>query len=176
MSRSHENIIERLKKIAALAERGIGGEKENAKRILARMMEKYEITLEDLGQGRKAKKHVFKYKSKWEREILFQCYYRASGKNEVRYGQMGRGMVVFKLDFFQFLELDALYKYFVPLLNREMKLFLIAFIHKHDLHGNEVSEGGGGSKLSHDEIEQLAAMMSSMKENRYVSPRRQLEG
>ena len=175
MGRSHENLIERLKKIAALAERGIGGEKENAKRILARMMEKYGITSEDLGEGREVKKHVFKYKSKWEKEILFQCYCRASGKNTSSYWQMGRGIVVFKLDFFQFLELDALYNYFVPLLKREMKLFLIAFIHKHDLYSNEVSEGGGGSKLSHEEIVQLAAMMSSMKDGGYISPRRQLE-
>ena len=37
-----------LKKIRTLAERGVGGEAENAEKLLAHMMEKYDISEDEL--------------------------------------------------------------------------------------------------------------------------------
>lgn len=39
-----------LKKVRALAEHGVGGEAENAEKLLARMMKKYGISEEELDQ------------------------------------------------------------------------------------------------------------------------------
>ena len=39
-----------LKKIKALAERGVGGERENAEALLARLMEKYDVSEEELSE------------------------------------------------------------------------------------------------------------------------------
>lgn len=44
-----ESIIERLLKIKALAERGVGGERSAAERLLNSLMKQYDISLEDLG-------------------------------------------------------------------------------------------------------------------------------
>lgn len=41
-----------LKKIRALAEHGVGGEAENAEKLLARMMKKYGISEEELNSAR----------------------------------------------------------------------------------------------------------------------------
>lgn len=44
-----ESIIERLLKIKALAERGVGGERSAAERLLNSLMKQYDISPEDLG-------------------------------------------------------------------------------------------------------------------------------
>ncbi len=48
-----EKTIQRIKKLQALAERGVGGEKETAAKMLQRLLEKNGIsTLEELEKGR----------------------------------------------------------------------------------------------------------------------------
>ena len=59
-----EEILNKIRKVQALAEQGVGGEKESAEKRLAEMMEKYDITWEDLGK---------------EEEIIF--WYTAKGKD-----------------------------------------------------------------------------------------------
>ena len=51
-----EELLKRLERVKALAERGVGGEKENAEALLKRLMEKYEISDEDI--VRTAKCHM----------------------------------------------------------------------------------------------------------------------
>ena len=43
-----EELLKRLERVKALAERGVGGEKENAEALLKRLMEKYDISDEDI--------------------------------------------------------------------------------------------------------------------------------
>ena len=43
-----ERITDKLRKLLALAERGCGGEAENAKRLLEAQLRRYGMTLEDL--------------------------------------------------------------------------------------------------------------------------------
>lgn len=47
-----ESIIERLLKIKALAERGVGGERSAAERLLNSLMKQYDISPEDLGSDK----------------------------------------------------------------------------------------------------------------------------
>lgn len=49
-----ERITDKLRKLLALAERGCGGEAENAKRLLEAQLRRYGMTLEDLlNEGKK---------------------------------------------------------------------------------------------------------------------------
>lgn len=49
-----ERITDKLRKLLALAERGCGGEAENAKRLLEAQLRHYGMTLEDLlNEGKK---------------------------------------------------------------------------------------------------------------------------
>lgn len=43
-----EELLRRLERVKALAERGVGGEKENAEALLNRLMAKYSISEEDI--------------------------------------------------------------------------------------------------------------------------------
>jgi len=54
--------MERLKKLKALAERGIGGEKENAGQLLEKLCIKYGISQDDIDSPEERTNHWFKYK------------------------------------------------------------------------------------------------------------------
>ena len=47
-----ERITDKLKKLLALAERGCGGEAENARRLLEEHLRKYGMTLEDICENK----------------------------------------------------------------------------------------------------------------------------
>lgn len=73
-----EQAAEKLKKIKALAERGVGGEKETAMRMYRELMEKYQIeeaeVLEDY-----VSLHWFGYKTELEEDLLTQIFYKVTG-------------------------------------------------------------------------------------------------
>ena len=67
-----------LKKIRALAERGVGGEAENAEKLLARMMKKYGISEAELDEETRVR-HDFTYHGGEEKKILRQVVYKVTG-------------------------------------------------------------------------------------------------
>lgn len=73
-----ERLLDKLEKVRALAERGVGGEKESAERTLAALMERYGITEEDL-EDSKTSTHWIRYKTKWEEKLLYQLAYMYLG-------------------------------------------------------------------------------------------------
>lgn len=70
-----ERITDKLKKLLALAERGCGGEAENARRPLEEHLRKYGMTLEDICENNISRR-TFKYRNKEERTIIIQVSYR----------------------------------------------------------------------------------------------------
>ena len=66
MQNSKEELLEKISKIKALAEWGVGGEKEVAQKLLQRLMEENNITDEDISS------EVIKVREFWyEKNISF---------------------------------------------------------------------------------------------------------
>lgn len=77
-----EKTIQRIKKLQALAERGIGGEKETAAKMLQRLLEKNGIsTLEEL-EKEEVEYFLFSYKGRHEIKLLKQCIYKVLGYSD----------------------------------------------------------------------------------------------
>lgn len=86
-----ETIIEKLMKLAALAERGEYGEAENAKRLLEAQLAKHGLTMEDLvAENRKPRR--FHYKTKSEETLLFYVLenYLGSKSEAFRTGKINK--------------------------------------------------------------------------------------
>lgn len=73
-----EELLKRLERVKALAERGVGGEKENAEALLKRLMEKYEISDEDI-EDTSTRTYFIRYQTQWERKLLHQIAYMHLG-------------------------------------------------------------------------------------------------
>ncbi len=71
-----EKTIQRVKKLLALAERGVGGEKDTAAKMLQRMLEKNGIQSLDELESEKYEYVLFPYNGKYEKKLLKQCIYK----------------------------------------------------------------------------------------------------
>lgn len=67
-----------LKKIRALAERGVGGEADNAEEILRRLMEKYGVSEDELNEEER-RRHDFEYHGKEQEKLLRQVVFKVTG-------------------------------------------------------------------------------------------------
>lgn len=74
-----EELLQKIKHVQALAERGAGGERDNARALLARLMEKYNLTEADL-ENERVETAWFAYHDELERRILAQIIYTVTGK------------------------------------------------------------------------------------------------
>lgn len=72
------NKAELLKKIKALADRGVDGERESAQTLLARLMEQYGISETELEEERR-ETAWFPYSQETERRLLNQIIYMVTG-------------------------------------------------------------------------------------------------
>lgn len=70
-----------LQKLKALAERGVGGEKEGAERKLKQLMAKYGVDQLEL-EGDQVSRYEIKYRGEFEKRLLSQIVYRARNDAE----------------------------------------------------------------------------------------------
>ena len=68
-------IPERLKGVYALALNGVEGEKQSAKKILDKLLEKYNLSIEDI-EEEQVEIFAFTYRGKWQKSLLIQIAYK----------------------------------------------------------------------------------------------------
>lgn len=74
-----EKIVKRMKKLKALAERGVGGEKETAEKKLMNLLRENGITSLDELEEEKPEYTLFSYNGLHEKKLLWQCMYKVLG-------------------------------------------------------------------------------------------------
>lgn len=78
-----ETITERLRKIHALAESGVEGERASAQRLLGQLCAKHGVTVESLTGDERAW-HRFAYRDDLDRALLIQVVIYVCGTNQVK--------------------------------------------------------------------------------------------
>jgi hypothetical protein len=188
-----ETIKSKLKKIASLAERGVGGEKENARRLLDVLLSKHGLRIEDVtGAEQETQAYWFKA-TKAEEAMLIQCYARATNRATVTFWRgkgFREGEIRIDLTKLEALELRAMWDHFGPLFRqerrkllarhrKERKLLMDAFASKHNLYraGSDGDDGeGSGEALSREDLLRLMRLRADLEDTNYVGTRRMIEG
>ena len=154
-----------LKKLKALADKGVGGEQENAKKILDRLLKKYDIELSDL-DGESVFEHEFEYSDKFEREILKQiCFKVTDGDRRVYSYKRGPGCrtkICCECTDAEAAQIRFENDFYTELWREEMAYFLTAFISKHRLFDNKPNERP--SALSEEDRMHISRMMNSLQD------------
>jgi len=167
---------ELIKKLQALAERGVGGEKETAKKKLEQLMEKYNINSACIEEDVKDF-HDFKYAGKWEEKLLVQVIAHVMGSAEdIRQRPSGKGSrSVFLVDCTQTeaLQIGVEFDFYKVLMAEDMDIFFSAFIHKHKLFGR--SRNRQYESPTDEEMEKAARIFEMMKGMQDRSPITMLE-
>lgn len=134
------NKAELLKKIKALADRGVGGERESAQTLLARLVEQYGISETDLEEERR-ETAWFRYSQETERRLLNQIIYMVTGRSGFgcvgAYSGRKRKETGVDCTAVERLEIEANYKFFKVAMEAELEIFYTAFSSKNHLFPSE---------------------------------------
>lgn len=140
-----EKTLQRIKKLQALAERGVGGEKDTASKMLARLLEKNGInSLEEL-EAEQYEYTLFSYNGKHEIRLLRQCIYKVMGAKSDRteYRSYGRrqkiGIYCTKA---QKIEIELEFEFYRNIFYEELSTFMSAFIQAQKIFPPDAPKGG----------------------------------
>jgi hypothetical protein len=160
---------ERLKKLYALALRGVGGEKEQAQAILDKLLKKYAMTLDDL-DDEVIQEYDLEYHGKEQDRILMQTAYKVTDDknafNHLQYNHSGRACrtrLRVRCTAAQKAEIEFLFNFYVRLWEKEKEALLQAFFQKHRIFGN-LKDGESGAELSPEELLKLELMMKGLSD------------
>lgn len=176
MAENPTRVWELLKKVKELADRGIEGEQIAARFKLDLLLKKYGVSLEALAdQSEEPVKRKFWFKTIYEREILFQCYYRMMDVSEATYYQLPRvrRYVEFKLTKVQYIDLQEFYTWHVHVFREEVEFMLRAFHSKHSLYGPDNDRPA--KPLSKEEMTRLLNYYMMLEDKQFLSDNRKLE-
>lgn len=139
-----EKTVQRIKKLQALAERGVGGEKTTAQKKLAKLLKDNNInSLEEL-QEEKYEYTIFSYNGKHEKKLLAQCMYKVMGAKSDRtaYKPYGRrqkvGIYCTKA---QKIEIELEFEFYRNVFYEELGTFIDAFIQAQKIFPEDAPTG-----------------------------------
>lgn len=155
-----------LKKIRALAERGVGGEADNAEEILRRLMEKYGVSEDELDEEER-RRHDFEYHGKEQEKLLRQVVYKVTGgyAYNLVYRASGRKVktrIGADCTAAEKLEIEFLFDFYTRLWERERDAFLSAFIQKHRIF--TIRDDIEPQEVSREELLKMQALMLGMSD------------
>lgn len=169
---------ERLKKLYALAMRGVGGEKEQAQAILEKLLKKYAVSLDELDEDI-INEYQLEYHGKEQESLLKQTVYKVTDNKNAFYplcwsqsGRKCRTTLGVKCTAAQKAEIEFLFNFYIRVWEKEREALLQAFIQKHRIFGN-LKDGEKGTELSAEELEKMYALMHGLSDEQ---PLKQIEG
>lgn len=129
----NSKLIKLLKKLKALADRGIGGEKINAERMLHDLMQKYNISIEDI-EGEKKQIFDFDVPFKYD-ELFWQIVSNVIVDWNGRYTKYKHFKRKFGVEMThaEHLEIEAKSDFYYKDFEEQMKIFTSAYIYKNKL-------------------------------------------
>lgn len=149
-----ERLLEKIRKVQALANRGADGEKQSAAALLDKLMKQYGIDEAEIAEER-LEKCFFRYKTPYERKLLVQVIYTVTGKIPFKcvgsYSGRARKQV----------GIDCTAK---AALEEEMERFYSAFLMKNDIFppDSKKAEEIPAAEISQSEAFKLQALMAGM--------------
>ena len=131
------DIKKRLKALQALAERGVGGEKETAKRKLEKLLAANNMTEDNLKED-EVRYYLFSYSgAPYKPKLLQQVIYKILGHNghccSIYKSKGTRNKFGVYCTPAQKLEIDLDYEFYCNLFDQEIEILLDAFIQKQEL-------------------------------------------
>ena len=164
-----EQLLQKVKKIQALAEQGDRGEKESAAALLERLMKQYGITESELSEDRR-ERAWFRFKTPLERKLLNQVIYTVTGRIAYscvgRYTNRPRKMLGIDCTAAERLEIEISFEFYNAALEKELARFYSAFLNKNHIFPEKaIDEIPDTGEIDLEEAQRLSMMMAGMEEH-----------
>ena len=173
-------IPERLKSVYNLALNGVDGEKESAKKLLDKLLEKYDVSIHELEEDQ-TEIFAFSFHGKWQRKLLIQVAYKVLDCQPTCYSarvgnskRISPSQIGIRCTKYQRTEIMFLHDFYCQLWESELDKLLLAFIYKHDLYGiGEIDEDVKSESPSIEEMMKIQSMIDGLDSR---NPLKQLKG
>jgi hypothetical protein len=165
-----ENLLNLIRKLKELADRGEGGEKENAGNKLQQLLDKHGISLEDINEDvLKDREFTLKpHQLKFFIQVVCSCFGRECTIYKYQKDRKRNELVrILKLTDAQFLELSAKFDFFWDKYEKDLDIFYSAFIQKNDLYVKGSSLKDDLTQEQLDEINKVREMMYGLKKHSF---------
>lgn len=164
------DIISTLKKLQALAQRGVGGERTNAQMFLERFMREHDIT-ESMLENPDRSVHSFCV-AKVKETIFIQCVVSVIGNDfTCRESRRGKHYYFIECTESEYIEIEYKLKWYWKEWKKEQRLFLHAFILRNELVSPRPEDcGKDWSELTEkekDEIRRINEMQRSIHNDKH---------
>ena len=169
-------VIELAKKLKALADKGVGGEKINAEKMLQALLKKHNITIEEI-EGEKINDFFFMLKKE-----DFQLFYQVLctvNKLIPAYGEYTKTLIrkykwkgnyMIRCTPAEYIEIEAKFNFYLKLFNEEKEVLLIAFVSANQLYSPNAGFAET-EKMSEAELEKALRaqqLSQSIKKGQYL--------
>jgi hypothetical protein len=162
-----ETKFERLaKKLHALSEHGVGGEKTNAEQALKRLMKKHGIKMADI-EGDKVEQYGFTVPAE-SRKLFMQIAVMVMGRDVQIYTIKGhRNLLMIRLTEEQYISIELQFRHYVAAFEKEKKALLDAFIQVNRLFPEPTDEEVRTNKTQ-EELDAMFKMMDVIEETPFM--------
>ena len=117
----NDKVKEKIAKVYELVKRGIAGEQQSAEKMLKKLLEKYNISEDELNSIDE-KKYYFKYASNLDEWLLIQLvkyFFKEKNYNLYRIKNCGVKEIAIQMSYLDWVTLDSAYGYFKPHLKQQ---------------------------------------------------------
>lgn len=156
----------KLLKLYELSKRGIGGEKINAEFFLNKLLEKHDLTIDDIDSNL-PKKRFYKYKTKADESIISQVAYKITGDKGCIYTVKGYKEICLDVTDYQHVQIIEEVDFHLDNFKNERKQFLedfrAAYVQKHRLFPADSKDNQDDRELTAEE-KQAIWRMSAIKQ------------
>lgn len=169
----YESLKNKLKKLLALAERGVQGEADNARRLLEKLCKEHGVSIEELFDENQVRSYYFKVgRNKIYLELFAQCYYKVANRNRLSYIQLSGGKIAVEMTAIQHAEMVSLFAWHKANFDNDLeemkRSILIAYCRKHHLYPDV--DSSDSVELTEEEKKRflkIIFMQESLNDNHY---------
>lgn len=135
----YESLKAKLRKLAALAERGVGGEAANARRLMEQICREHGVSLDEVLNVEAVKWYDFEIgRRKTDLDLFMQCYAKVTGNGKLSYRSRSRSMISVELTAYQYAEISSLFEWHKQNFKRDVENLMGTLFHaycsKHSLY------------------------------------------
>ena len=137
-----ETLLQKLRKLEALATSGIDGEKVKARTLLNQLCQKYGVTLDQLTYEDKTE-HVFTCRGKYELTLLTHCALYVCRTRQIRnskWTEAGHTKVSYWVTKSQAIDIRDCFTHFKRVWHQNLDDMISALIIKHNLFSGETDD------------------------------------
>lgn len=176
-SKEYESLLTKLKKLMALADRGVAGEAKNARHLLEKLCNQYDIDIEELLDIDTKHSYTFEIgKAKDMMQLFIRCLDKVVDIEGMKYTKPTRSSIRISVTAMQRAELLSLFNWhkanYLHELEEFKENFRSAYIGKHNLYYSRIEKTNNSSieELTDEDIARIRkvlAMREAMTDNYY---------